>query len=918
MQTGVNTLQAFFQKQKKSEQNDPQNQCVDKNSDVPPVQTRSEPNLKNSEAKSSGDEQECQSLWNSEKPKFLAPKEAVTVVGCLPFIEDHQHVGAIPPRTSAEKYDTKRWLRNLRYRTGTGFLSASEEPIGLHTGGYVDFVRRIASEETLQNTQTKAKERAQACDLPACYESSELTAGVGPDIATWTEKYKPKRVEDFIGQSALHRSLRTWLKSWISLAKNQGSQADDDTIEHVVNRYMMAADTEAEVLGFYSEESQEEADEDMLAKGSPAFCIEGPVGSGKTALVYACASELNMNVVEVHPGQERNGRVLMELFKEATQSHNVRHGERKRMTAEKAAELDAAKEEEIRVKRQKLTEAAKKPKNPMMAAFLKKSKPTDDKEIGPRNAEPKPTTKPDRRSEQLAQETDMKIESSLDESITSEKQNDILGIGSPAGPAARSHSPTAQMDTGAHRGTIILLEEVDLLFEQDRGFWSAVNTLLETTKRPIVMTSNETFPGDMLKRPCLKGELAPPFPDAVQCMIQNVMAARRMRTCAHDIAMASNLLRSQIRPLLLTAQFWANTGEQNDSHLGLTERMSGLTNVGLRLDTLCSQITEDTMIQAYKLFDDCQLCMHDFLLEILAEPYQGALTEDTEKLGEVTQTLIDPLLEEHYVCMTNLPVRWPGPTKVIEDGPTGPITSSPEQDCLFEAMTEMLTSRAEMCRDSLTGDQAGDIWQEMYCEIPLTITAMAGARAMRTAANMEQYSECKHPEIYLGATQNVAKLEALKGFNHSMLRSASAAASPVNFGYDLSPCTAALGSDCGAMMRVMQTFDREMRLVDGAAHKKSLEMVMRRKRRRGRKRVGGPQDLDPPQTYLEAVEQGSAINLGYPMPVDQGRLPLETSLLSCRSFTSIASLPPASDDACPFTIANDAESASRTEISAFE
>lgn len=38
--------------------------------------------------------------------------------------------------------------------------------------------------------------------------------------------------------------------------------------------------------------------------------------------------------------------------------------------------------------------------------------------------------------------------------------------------------------------------QVDVLFEEERGFWSAVYELIATTKRPIIMTCNGEWKGE--------------------------------------------------------------------------------------------------------------------------------------------------------------------------------------------------------------------------------------------------------------------------------------------------------------------------------------------------------------------------------------------------------------------------------------
>ncbi|KAJ1663243.1 hypothetical protein EV178_005184 [Coemansia sp. RSA 1646] len=51
--------------------------------------------------------------------------------------------------------------------------------------------------------------------------------------------------------------------------------------------------------------------------------LTGPSGSCKTAAVYACAEECNFEICEIHPGQRRSGKDILDALEDALLSHTI-------------------------------------------------------------------------------------------------------------------------------------------------------------------------------------------------------------------------------------------------------------------------------------------------------------------------------------------------------------------------------------------------------------------------------------------------------------------------------------------------------------------------------------------------------------------------------------------------------------------
>ena len=169
-----------------------------------------------------------------------------------------------------------------------------------------------------------------------------------------------------------------------------------------------------------------------------AVVISGPHGCGKTAAVYAVARELGFEVFEINAGSRRSGRDILDKVGDMTRNHLVKHTplDQSADASEEAENMDILSE--------KLKQDLDSGRQGTMNSFFKsqiapKKSPSKRK---PKAQKPKPRRDPPRK-------------------VQSQKQS------------------------------LILLEEVDVLFDEDKTFWATTLELLVQSKRPVIMTCTD-------------------------------------------------------------------------------------------------------------------------------------------------------------------------------------------------------------------------------------------------------------------------------------------------------------------------------------------------------------------------------------------------------------------------------------------
>ncbi|KND90833.1 Telomere length regulation protein elg1 [Tolypocladium ophioglossoides CBS 100239] len=279
---------------------------------------------------------------------------------------------------------------------------------------------------------------------------------------SWTQKYAPTAAAQVLQTGKEAVLLKQWLEAMKVQSVETGGDVSGDKgkaksdgapkkkrRKNKLDGFVVDSDEEASEMDELSDEDDKNPvvmslvkksvirSVDVAGRGSKdqgrlknTIVISGPHGCGKTAAVYAVAKELDFEVFEINSSSRRSGKDILEKVGDMTRNHLVQQHRAQPAPAE-GDDVDEV-DRDIRSGKQG-----------MMTSFFK----------------PKPTTGGKRQTKKQAKEKTNKAPK-----------------GSPPKPQKQS---------------LILLEEADVLYEEDKQFWATLMGMMVQSKRPFVVTCND-------------------------------------------------------------------------------------------------------------------------------------------------------------------------------------------------------------------------------------------------------------------------------------------------------------------------------------------------------------------------------------------------------------------------------------------
>ncbi|EIN07051.1 P-loop containing nucleoside triphosphate hydrolase protein, partial [Punctularia strigosozonata HHB-11173 SS5] len=164
-------------------------------------------------------------------------------------------------------------------------------------------------------SRKEAESLALIDSLPGRTGIEPASSSAMPTRDLWTDRYKPTRFTDLIGDERVHRETLAWVKQWDFcvfgpqkvIGKNKGKKR--------------ARDEWSPNAGSSNQDQDwEESKDEWKRPKEKLLLLSGPPGLGKTTLAHVVAQQAGYSVFEINASDARSGSIIDDRIKPALEA----------------------------------------------------------------------------------------------------------------------------------------------------------------------------------------------------------------------------------------------------------------------------------------------------------------------------------------------------------------------------------------------------------------------------------------------------------------------------------------------------------------------------------------------------------------------------------------------------------------------